>query len=198
MRPFRKTAICAVGVCLGSLGAAATAGAQAFGFAESDARPGLFGIFDEVRFGGSFSVQDSSPDGLLLNGQLFFTTFVPPFENYLLNTFLRPRPHIWATIATDDGPNQLSGGLTWNFPIFDPFFLEASFGGTWHDGPLESPAGGDDLGCHVMFRESVGIGADFGEHWRAVVLADHASHAGLCDGGNSGLTHVGLYAGYRF
>jgi lipid A 3-O-deacylase len=172
------------------------AAAQQFDASESD--DGLFGIFDEVRLGGSFTVQSSSPDELMINGQLFFTSFVPPFENYFLNTFLRPRPHLWTTIATDEGTNQLSGGLTWNFPLFDPFFIEASFGGTLHDGPLDNQPGGERLGCHVMFRESIGLGADIGEHWRAVVLADHSSHASLCDGSNGGLTYVGLYAGYRF
>ena len=183
---------------VGSVLAALAAPAAAQEFDASGARDGLFGIFDEVRLGGSFTVQDTSPEELLINGQLFFTTFVPPFENYFLNTFLRPRPHIWTTLGTDEGTNQLSGGLTWNFPIFDHLFIEASFGGTWHDGPIDSPPGGDDLGCHVMFRESLGLGANIGEHWRAVVLADHASHAGLCDGSNGGLTHVGFYAGYRF
>ena len=183
---------------IGAVVAALSAPAAAQQFDASGSGDGLFDIFDEVRLGGSFTVQDSSPEELMINGQLFFTSFVPPFENYFLNTLLRPRPHIWTTLATDEGTNQLSGGLTWNFPIFDRLFIEASFGGTWHDGPIDSPPGGDDLGCHVMFRESLGLGADIGEHWRAVVLADHSSHAGLCDGSNGGLTHVGFYAGYRF
>ena len=52
---------------------------------------GEFGIFDEVRLGGSFSIQGSSPDGLLVNGQVLFGTFVRPFGNYFLDTLLRPR-----------------------------------------------------------------------------------------------------------
>lgn len=193
---MRVLGVFLAGVSVAGLALASPAGAQEF--ATSPENEGLFGIFDEVRLGGSFSVEDSAPDGLLVNGQLLFTTFVPPFENYFLNAFLRPRPHLWVTVATDNGPNQLSGGLTWNFPLPGPFFFEGSFGGTWHDGPLESPPGGPDLGCEVMFRESVGLGADLGPHWRAIFLADHSSHAGLCDGGNSGLTHAGFYLGYRF
>ena len=108
----------AIGAVLAALALSAPAAAQQFD--SSGSSDGLFGIFDEVRLGGSFTVQDTSPEELMISGQLFFTTFVPPFENYFLNTFLRPRPHIWTTIATDEGTNQLSGGLTWNFPIYRP------------------------------------------------------------------------------
>jgi hypothetical protein len=187
---------------LGSALAAATAfsqaGAQEFSGFGGSAGAGGFGIFDEVRAGGSFSIQSSSPDGLLVNGQLLFTTFVGPFDNYLMNTLLRPRPHLGATVATDSGTSQIFGGLTWEFPLLGPLFLEASFGGTVHDGPLEGGGGGESLGCRVLFRESVGLGLDLGMHWRVVAAADHSSHAGLCNGPNGGLTHAGIYVGYRF
>ena len=71
---------------------------------------GGFGIFDEVRVGGSFSIQSSSPDGPLFGGQVLFGTFVPPFGNYFLDTLLRPRPHLGGTVATDDGTSQIYGG----------------------------------------------------------------------------------------
>lgn len=160
---------------------------------------GLFGIFDEARLGTVFSVQDNDEFGVIVSGQLFFKSFVPPFENYFANTLLRPRVHVGGNLATaDDGVSQVYAGLTWNFPVFNRFFLEASFGGTLHDGPLESPGDGLDLGCHFMFRESIGVGVDLGQRWRVVASADHSSHANLCDGGNSGITHAGVYAGYRF
>ena len=124
------------------------------------------------------------------------------FQNYWANTLLRPRIHVGGNLATGSDPiNQVYAGLTWHFPVYDPFFLEASFGGTWHDGPLESPGDGLDLGCHWLFRESLALGVDLGEHWRVLASADHSSHAHLCDGGkagNSGITHAGVYAGYRF
>ena len=184
------------GALLAATGSAAAAD-DFSGFADSGGE-GLFGIFDEVRFGGSFSLPSNEPDGVLVNGQLLFTTFAPPFDNYWLNTLLRPRPHFGATVATDNGTNQIFGGLTWTFPLYRSLFLEASFGGTWHDGPLESAGDGPDLGCEVLFRESLGLGVDLGPRWRVIAAADHSSHSDLCDGGNSGLTHAGLYVGYRF
>jgi hypothetical protein len=159
---------------------------------------GGFGIFDEVRVGTVFSVQDNDDSGVIASGQLFFRSFVPPFENYLANTLLRPRLHLGGNFATaDDGISQAFAGLTWNFPIAGIFFLEASFGGTVHDGAFSSSTG-PDLGCRFLFHERVGIGVDIGRHWRVVASADHSSHASLCNGGNSGLTHAGIYAGYVF
>lgn len=183
-----------------ALALCAPAAAQEFaGYQDTGGGPGLFGIFDEVRTGGSLSVQPGYDSGFILRGELLFRSFGSPSDNYVANTILRPRVHIGGNLATGGGGvNQLYAGLTWNFPVYDPFFVEATFGGTWHDGPLDSPAGGLDLGCHVMFRESIGVGMDIGERWRVVTAVDHSSHAHLCDGGNSGLTHAGVFVGYRF
>jgi lipid A 3-O-deacylase len=179
--------------------AAGPAAAQEF---SSGSDSGLFGIFDEVRTGGSFSVQGDDDSGFIMRGELIFRSFVPPFDNYLANTLLRPRVHVGGNLATaSDGISQVFAGLTWNFPIYNGFFVEGTFGLTVHDGPLESPGNGPDLGCELLFRESIGVGVDLGEHWRVVAAADHSSHAHIiCDdnAGNSGLTRVGAYVGYRF
>lgn len=157
------------------------------------------GIFDEVRLGGLVSVQGDSPDGALIGGQILFDPVVPPSENYLFNALLRPRAHIGGLFATDDGTDQLYAGFTWNFPIFDIFFLEASFGGGVHDGPLDSDPGVDDesLGCRLTFRESVGAGVNLGRNLRLLASLDHSSNASLCNH-NGGLTHAGASLGYRF
>jgi lipid A 3-O-deacylase len=191
MRPLRKPC---PGLALAAAMLCSNAAAQEFaGSGDSG-----FGIFDEVRVAGSFSIQSSSPDGPLFGGQVLFGTFVRPFGNYFLDTLLRPRPHLGVTVATDDGTSQVYGGVTWNFPLFNPVFLEASFGGTVHDGPLDGSGGGESLGCRILFRESIGLGIDVGQHWRIIGSVDHSSHASLCDGSNGGLTHAGIAIGYRF
>lgn len=184
------------GLVLGLIGLGPTS-AQQF---SSSSEPGLFGIFDEVRTGGSFSIQPDYEPGFILRGELIFRSFVPPFDNYFANTLLRPRVHVGGNLATGNhGVSQVFSGFTWNFPLFSKLFLEATFGLTVHDGPLESPGGGLDLGCELLFRESIGVGVDLGQHWRVLAAADHSSHAHLiCDGGNSGITHAGVYVGYRF
>ena len=171
------------------------------GFGLAGRSGGLFGIIDEVRFGGSYSLPKNEPDGLLLNGQINFTNFLPPLHTYLLNAILRPQPHLGVTLATDDGTDQVFGGLTWMFPLFRSLFIEASLGATVHNGPFDSPDDGPDLGCSPLFRESIAVGIDLPWSWRVLAGADHSSHARLCDGGragNDGLTHAGLYLGYRF
>jgi hypothetical protein len=176
----------------------ALAGANSAAAQQFSDTPGLFGIFDEVRLGAVFPVQSNDDSGAIVSGQLYFQEFVPSFENYWANTLLRPRIHVGGNVATGDDPvNQAYAGLTWHFPLFaSPLFIEGSFGGTWHDGPLES--NDLDLGCHWLFRESLAAGVDVGQRWRILASVDHSSHASLCEGGNSGLTHAGVYAGYRF
>ena len=163
---------------------------------------GLFGIFDEVRAGAVYPVQPNDDSGVTLSGQLYFRAFGEPYQNYWANTLLRPRIHVGGNVATGDDPiHQAYAGLTWHFPVYDRLFVEAGFGGTWHDGPLESPGDGLDLGCHWLFRESIAVGFNVNQHWRVLASADHSSHADLCDdgkAGNSGITHAGVYAGYRF
>jgi hypothetical protein len=167
--------------------------------ATSDVNGG--GVFDEVRFGAGLFVKSDIPDsedGVFPGGEILLDPFVARFENAFANVLLRPRPHFGAALAAGDGTSLLYAGLTWNVPLPSVLFLEAAFGGAVHEGELD-PAPGEnklDLGCRVVFRESIGIGAAFG-HWRLITAVDHASNGGLCDG-NDGLTHATASVGYRF
>jgi hypothetical protein len=155
------------------------------------------GIFDEVRLGvlGFWQTNADSVEGVYVTGQVLFDPFVDPYDNWILNILLRPRPHLGGTVSPD-GPDQIFAGLTWTFPIGRLFFAEASLGGTVHNGPLSGHQ--VSLGCHLLFRESLGVGVNLGQHWRVMAGVDHSSHADLCDGENDGLTHLGGYVGYRF
>jgi hypothetical protein len=166
--------------------------------ANADA-PGILNIFDEVRLGATtFRHQgpEGKEDGAFITGELLFKPVAGPFENRFLDVLLTPRPHLGFSVSTENGTDQVYGGFTWTVPLPWVFFLEASFGGTIHNGSLE----GEDLslGCRVLFRESIGIGVDLGEHWRVVGGADHSSHTNLCGEENDGLTHYGGRIGYRF
>jgi opacity protein-like surface antigen len=155
------------------------------------------GIFDEVRLGGfAFLPGDvASEDGVYVTGQVLLDPFVRPFDNWFLDSFLRPRPHLGGT-ASPNGTDQVFAGLTWTFPFGRYVFAEGSFGGTVHNGPIIGPDW--SLGCHALFRESAGVGANIGAHWRVIASVDHSSHANLCSDENDGLTHVGGSIGYRF
>jgi len=171
--------------------------AQANALASVDTGTGYGGIFSEVRLGvlGFFQQNATSEEGVYVTGQVLFNPFVAPFDNWVLDTLLRPRPHIGGT-ASPWGTDQFFAGLTWTLPLGRLFFAEASFGGTIHDGPLSNAEVA--LGCRVLFRESVGVGVNIGEHWRVVAGADHSSHNEFCGNDNDGLTHVGGTIGYRF
>jgi hypothetical protein len=154
-------------------------------------------IFDEVRLGVLTFWQDNSEteQGIYVTGQVLFDPFVPEFNNRFLNILLRPRPHFGGNISPD-GTDQIFGGVTWTIPIWRALFADASFGGTIHDGPLSGAE--VSLGCRALFRESIALGLKLGPHWRVVGGIDHSSQAGLCEGENDGLTHIGGSIGYRF
>lgn len=159
-------------------------------------------VFDEIRLGGSTFLKHDVPheeDGVFINGQVLFDPLLDRFKNAFADALLRPRPHLGFTASAGPGTDQLYGGLTWTFPIFDLFFLEASFGGTVHDGETDNERGDTSLalGCRALFRESIGIGVNLGPDWRIIAAADHSSNASLCDY-NDGLSHIGASIGYRF
>ena len=159
------------------------------------------GFFSELRLGALASVDGRErvrEDGLFVDAQVLLNPILPPLDSFILDLLLRPRPHAGATISTAGETNQLYAGLTWTVPLGEVLFLEASFGATLHDHALDEDfENGAQLGCHLLFRESAGIGLAIGAHWRLLASVDHASHAGLC-GANDGLTHAGTSVGYRF
>ncbi len=162
------------------------------------------GIFDEVRTGLSESWQDndkgSEHRGPFVTGEVLFHPIPGSYRNGFLEFFLKPRPHVGASVSTAGGTDQIFGGVTWTVPL-PPFgFLEASFGGTVHDGSLYTPPDqrGLSLGCYTLFRESVGLGINMGPHVRVIGAIDHSSHANLCGQHNNGLTHIGFSLGYKF
>jgi hypothetical protein len=160
------------------------------------------GIFDELRAGASVFVQgddEGTEDGLFLGGEVLFDPLLPPFGNPVANVLLRPRPTLGFNLSTSGGTDQIFAAVTWDVPVLNSFFLEASFGGTVHDGDLDLPKGDDglSLGCRLLFRESLGLGARLGSHWTLTASVDHSSNNALCDQ-NDGLTHAGAMLGYRF
>lgn len=156
----------------------------------------------EVRGGASWFI-DANPRvrerDVFVNAEILFASPFPTHDSPFLDALLRPRPAIGTTVATAGGTSEVYAGLTWDFPLIGGFFLDASFGGTWHNGQLDMATGGHHplLGTRFLFRESVGIGYSFNRHWNVIVGIDHASNANL-GSYNDGLTHVGAVVGYRF
>ncbi len=92
------------------------------------------------------------------------------------------RPHIGASINTSSDTSQGYFGLTGTAPIGRRLFLELSVGGAVHNGNKdENEIGRKDLGCRVLFRESVSGGIYLGKHSTLSIMLDHISDANLCE-----------------
>jgi hypothetical protein len=109
---------------------------------------------------------------------------------------LKPRLHAGVMVNTVGDTSYAYAGLTWRADLFAGFFGEFEFGGAVNN--YAEAEDRIDMGCHVTFRESAGLGYRFSEHIDLIASIEHASHAHLCGERNSGITNVGMRLGYRF
>ncbi|MGO9487188.1 MAG: acyloxyacyl hydrolase [Rhodomicrobium sp.] len=156
-----------------------------------------FWSIDEVRVGAlDHALEDSLDErGAALNLEVLGGRFPGGYGNSILDFFLTPRPNIGTTIAFGK-TDEFYWGVTWDAKLYGPLFLETSFGGAAHDGPLDE-RGASDYGCRLNFRESASLGYAVTSQWRLMVEVDHMSNANLCEP-NHGLTNAGIRLGYRF
>lgn len=111
--------------------------------------------------------------------------------------FFYPYPHVGLSFNTQGATHQVYAGLTWQIPL-GLVFLEASFGGEVHDGPLKVRTPTQKaLGSRFLFRESLAIGVNIFKNLTVSCLIDHSSNARLCQP-NPGLTNFGFQIGYKF
>lgn len=158
---------------------------------------GLGGILSEVRLGAmahdvGILGRSEEDDAIDVNAEILFVS--PDF----LEPIWSPRPHIGITANTNGDTSQIYGGLAWDWNFWGPFFVEGTLALTVHDGELD-PVRSDKkaLGCRVLFRESVSLGARFLERHSLSLMLAHISNASLCDN-NEGLDTFGIRYGYRF
>ena len=150
----------------------------------------------EIRLGilmhdvGPFSSSEES--GTDANFEVLFNS--PEF----LEKIRAPRPHLGLALNSDGDTNQAYFGLTWEFDLWPKLFLGMSLGGSFHDGQTKTDRiDKKELGCKLLFRESLEFGYRFGGRHAITAYLDHLSNANLCDK-NEGLENVGLRYGYRF
>ena len=154
-------------------------------------------LFDEVRFGGSASLDSSrSQDhGFIGSAEVYLAPFSSS-NSGVAKVLLEPR----IQVGISGGPgatDQIYTGLNWHLPITDTLFAEFGAGGTVHNGNLDGGAG-PRLGCRLLFREHAALGVKVTENVNVLATVDHSSNANLCDGPNDGLTHAGLALGVKF
>jgi lipid A 3-O-deacylase len=155
----------------------------------------------EMRFGViAHSLLHNKEQSTDLNFELLSPRFGTQSGNWLQDFVFRPRVHFGGNYNLSRYRDQLYMGLTWDFPIFDRFYFEVSFGAMVHNGSLGRPR--EDfsrlsLGCGLLFRESVAIGYRLTERINIQAMLEHSSNAGLCFR-NVGINNAGLRIGYSF
>jgi lipid A 3-O-deacylase len=165
-----------------------------------EARQGWSGdvddIFSEVRFGlllhdqGPFS--HNKEDGIDINLEVLFA---PP---RMLDIIWSPRPIIGLSVNSAGDTSQGYLGLNWEWEFWEDAFAGFSLGGAVHDGKTTTQRlDRKELGCRVLFRESVDVGYRFDGHHGIMAHMEHISNAKLCST-NEGLESFGLRYGYRF
>ena len=135
------------------------------------------------------------------NFELLFVS--PDFMKYIWS----PRPHIGGSInGSTNNTDYAYGGVTWEWNPWKSMFIDFSFGFAGHNGRNSNDPGipfpedanrKRDMGCSVLFRESLEAGFIVAKHHGISIVWDHLSNGGLC-GQNQGLDNVGLRYGYRF
>ena len=156
----------------------------------------VWGLISELRAGlsahdvGPFSRKEES--GKDVNLEVLFVS--PEF----LRKLKKPKPHLGVNINLANDTNQAYAGLTWEWPIGKNWFFDVSLGGAIHDGKKNTNRiDRKELGCRVLFRESLDLGYKLSSQHTVSVYLDHISNAKLC-GSNESIETVGLRFGYRF
>ncbi|MEQ8194707.1 MAG: acyloxyacyl hydrolase [Rhodospirillales bacterium] len=153
-------------------------------------------FISEIRIGalahdqGPFS--SNKEDGYDANFEILFSS--PSF----LDIIWSPRPHIGATYNAYGDTSQAYLGLTWEWDFWQDFFAGFSLGGAIHNGKTSTLSlDKKELGCRVLFRESITFGYRINKTHSLMAFMDHISNAKLCSS-NEGLENVGIRYGYRF
>jgi lipid A 3-O-deacylase len=133
-----------------------------------------------------------------LNGEVLFDAFGPR-DRSRFGGVLVPRLHAGATINMGGRTSQGYAGLTWTWDVTPRVFLEAGFGGAFHNGntQLIAPAARNAMGCNWGFHEQGTLGYRISDSWSVMLTVEHTSNSGICKQ-NRGLTNVGMRVGYSF
>lgn len=112
--------------------------------------------------------------------------------------FLFGRLAIGGSLSLAGDTSHIYAGRAWLLPLFKSFELEYQFGGSLHDGKLDtSDTDRRQLGTRVLFRNALELGYRW-DRYRVSVMLAHLSNAGFFDKRNQGLDNVGLRLSINF
>ncbi|MDP6173676.1 MAG: acyloxyacyl hydrolase [Rhodospirillales bacterium] len=116
----------------------------------------------------------------------------------LLSGIWKPRPHFGFSWNSAGDTSQVYVGLTWDWEFLGSGFFNFSLGGAYHTGETRTTKlDKKELGCSILFRESLDLGYRISGPHSVMLHLDHISNAKLCSS-NEGLESFGLRYGYRF
>ncbi len=157
---------------------------------------GIKDIFSEIRVGALW--HDEGPFSRNKEGGVdanFEVLFVSPTD---LDVIWSPRPHLGLSLNSAGNTSQIYAGLTWEWDFWESAFAGFSLGGAVHDGKNRTDElDRKELGCRVLFRESINAGYRIDRNHSVMLQLDHISNAKLCST-NEGLESIGIRYGYRF
>ena len=163
---------------------------------QGDQSSALWDVVSEVR--GSLLAHDQGPfssnkeDGVDINLEAIF---VSPD---ILDVMGAPRPHFGLTANSSGDTSQVYAGLGWEWDFWRSWFAGFSVGGAIHDGKNTTSAlDRKELGCRVLFRESIDLGYRISKRHSVMGHLSHISNAKLCSE-NEGLETAGIRYGHRF
>ena len=182
-------------VCVGLLAVSAGSAADLGGEAEKNRAAGPR---HEIRGGVLYHDTSGKESGADLNAE--YLSKWAAFDLFIPRTGVQAvfRPHIGANLNLNGNTSFGYAGYSLTLNLTDRLFLEGSFGAMLHNGNSDSHDDSRlDLGCNVMFRESIAAGFRLTDHWNVSGILEHASNAGACSD-NNGLTNAGVRIGYVF
>lgn len=159
-------------------------------------RSGIASVLSEIRVGAL--AHDEGPFGRHkengVDGNLEFLFVSPDFLHYIL----APRPQLGVSVNSQGNTSSAYFGLSWEWKAWRGLFLDFSFGGMAHNGYNRTKLlDRKELGCHLLFRESLELGWRFAEKHSISFMVDHSSNGRLCSK-NEGLNDLGIRYGYSF
>ena len=156
----------------------------------------LWDVVSEVRAGlfahdqGPFS--SNKEDGVDINLEVIF------ISPDVLDIIWGPRPHFGLTGNSSGDTSQAYVGLGWEWDFWRTWFAGFTLGGAIHDGKnTTSRLDRKELGCRVLFRQSIDFGYRFSKRHSVMAQLSHISNAKLCSE-NEGLENIRIRYGYRF
>lgn len=163
-------------------------------------RTGFFVDFipvNEARIGLNAHNPTGVESGVDLKGEALSSPIFKTDETSRYRWFI-PRLNLGGSLNTEDGTSYVYSGLVWTIPLTERLFVEGQFGFAAHNGKFAN-RNYDNLGdCNWSFREGASVGVKLDEHWAVLAGIEHLSQAGLCSGGNAGLTNYGVKLSYAF